>query len=81
MKKVLKFFTPDCGPSKMLTKMLSSITTTIPIEEIDIEQNNDLSTEYKVSQSPTLIVLEDDKEVKRLVGMRSKTELNNWINN
>jgi thioredoxin-like negative regulator of GroEL len=30
---------------------------------------------------PTMVMLHDDAEVKRFTGVKSKEELENWINN
>ena len=81
MKKVLKFSATWCGPCKMLAKTLQTVNTDVEIEEVDINQNEELTAQYRVRGVPTLVMLEDDVEVKRVVGVKSKEELENWINN
>lgn len=81
MKKVLKFSATWCGPCKMLAKTLQSVQTEIEIEEVDIEQNPELTQQYRIRGVPTLVLLQDDVELKRVVGVKSKEELENWINN
>jgi len=81
MKKVLKFSATWCGPCKMLAKTLQTVNTEVEIEEVDINQNEELAAQYKVRGVPTLVMLEDGVEVKRVVGVKSKEELENWINN
>lgn len=81
MKKVLKFKASWCGPCKILSSTLSKITTDVAIEEVDIEQNPTLTQQYKIRGVPTLVMVEDDVELKRVVGVKTKEELETWINN
>jgi len=79
MKKILKFQASWCGPCKMLSKTFSQIQTEIEIEEIDVDVSRDLTTQYKVRGVPTVVLLENDVEVKRFVGVKSKEEIENWL--
>jgi len=80
MKKVLKFSASWCGPCKMLSRNLEEVNTLVPIEEIDIDNNQDLAIEYGVRGVPTMIMLDENIEVKRLVGMQSLKQLEDWLN-
>jgi thioredoxin 1 len=80
MKKVLRFTASWCGPCKMLARNLEDINTNIPIEVIDIDVFQDTAVEYGIRGVPTLVMVEDNIEVKRLVGMQSLKELETWIN-
>ena len=69
--KVLKFEASWCGPCKMLGKAIESVRdqTTAKIEEIDIDQQPERATQYKVRGVPTLIILDDTgNEIKRKSG-------------
>ena len=79
-KKVLKFSASWCQPCKMLSKTIEGMTIETPIEEIDIDDNQELATEYKVRGVPTLVMLDDDKEVKRTTGALSTKQLEEWLN-
>ena len=80
MKKVYKFSASWCGPCKMLAKTLSNIESPLPIEEIDIDKNPELTQQFKVRGVPTLVIVEDDVEVKRKVGVMSGPEFLEWVN-
>ena len=80
MKRVLKFSASWCGPCKMLSKNLEEINTEVPIEEIDIDENQETAMEYGVRGVPTLIMLEGNTEMKRLVGMQPLKQLEAWFN-
>jgi len=81
MKKVLKFSATWCGPCKMLSKTLSTVESPIPIEEVDIDANPTLTQQLRVRGVPTLVIIDDDVEVKRKVGVMSSSEFLEWVNN
>lgn len=80
MKKVLKFSATWCGPCKMLSKTLSTVESPIPIEEVDIDANPTLTQQLRVRGVPTLVIVDDDVEVKRKVGVMSSSEFLEWVN-
>jgi thioredoxin 1 len=63
----------------MLAKTLDEVNTQIPIEVIDIDENQELATHYGIRGVPTLVMLDGDIEVKRIVGMKMKNELSEWL--
>jgi thioredoxin 1 len=79
--KVLKFSATWCGPCKMLARNLEDVNTNIPIENIDIDENQDTAMHYGVRGVPTMIMLDENHtEVKRMVGMQSLKDLEKWFN-
>jgi thioredoxin-like negative regulator of GroEL len=64
----------------MLAKNLESVKTEVPIEVVDIDVHPEVATEFGIRGVPTLVMIEGEKENKRLVGMRSLKELEEWIN-
>jgi thioredoxin 1 len=79
MKKVYKFSASWCGPCKTLTKTLSTIESSAEIEEVDIDLNPDLTRQYNIRGVPTLVLIEDDIELKRKVGVMTGPEFLSWI--
>lgn len=80
MKRVIRFTASWCGPCKMLARNLEDIKTSIPIEVIDIDENTDAAIEFGVRGVPTLVMLDGNTEMKRLVGMQPLKQLEDWIN-
>ena len=81
MKRVIRFTASWCQPCKMLARNLEDITTNIPIENVDIDENQDAAMEYGVRGVPTMIMLdENNTEIKRMVGMQSLKVLEDWFN-
>ena len=79
-KKVFRFTASWCQPCKMLAKMLDETTTDIPIDVIDIDTNDELHKQFGIRGVPTLIMMNEGKEVKRLVGLpQNQKELTMWF--
>lgn len=79
MKKILRFTASWCGPCKMLAKTLEDADLGMPIEVVDIDVHPELAKEFGVRGVPTLIMVEDDKEIKRQVGMVQLSQLQDWV--
>ena len=79
MKRVIRFTASWCQPCKMLAKNLESLNTDIPIEVYDIDEKPEYATEFGIRGVPTLVMLDGNFEVKRMVGVKSLKELNDWL--
>ena len=80
MRKVLKFSASWCGPCKMLSKTIDTIDQGVPIEEVDIDEKSELAIEYGIRGVPTLVMIDENIEVKRISGNLSKQQLESWLN-
>ena len=80
MKKIIRFTASWCNPCKMLAKNLDSIKFEVPIEVVDIDESPEMATQYGIRGVPTLVMLENEKETKRMVGVKPLKELEGWIN-
>lgn len=78
--RILRFTASWCKPCKDLAKNILKSNITLPIEVIDIDLNPELATEYGIRSVPTLIMLDWNKEVKRITGNKSTKELEEWVN-
>jgi len=80
MKKILRFTASWCAPCKALASTLENVKTELPIEVIDIDVHTEIATEYGIRSVPTLVMVEDNAVLKKSVGLKSKQELEAWIN-
>ena len=79
--EVLKFSANWCTPCKVLSATLKDAEG---LKEIDIDQNRELTAQYSVRSVPTLVFLQDGKEVERTVGampLAKYEEIINRLNN
>lgn len=78
MKKILRFTASWCQPCKALAKNLEIADIGLPIEVVDIDVQDALAVEYGIRGVPTLVMLDENIEVKRLVGSKTVNELQEW---
>ena len=76
---LVDFYATWCGPCRMLSPVLEEVTE-IDVIKVDVDEERDLSLQYKINVVPTLILLKDKQEVSRKQGYMDLDELNNWIN-
>ena len=57
---------------------LESANLALPIEVVDIDVHDALAKEYGIRGVPTLVMLDENIEVKRLVGAKTVNELQEW---
>lgn len=82
MKTIKRFTASWCQPCRGLAMMLNSIEISTPIEVIDIDEQSDVAMQYGIRSVPTLIMFENDVEIKRISGnFASSTSLQEWIEN
>ena len=75
-KKVLiDFFATWCGPCKMLGPILEEYKSDVKAIKVDVDEFDELAREYGVMSIPTLVLIENGKEVKRNIGLIHEEEL------
>ena len=52
----------------------------LPIEVIDIDVHDNIAQEYGIRSVPTLVMLDENNEVKRIVGTKTVNQLQEWAN-
>jgi len=82
---LVDFFATWCGPCKMLAPVLSQIAEEykdkVKVGKVNVDEENELAIKYQISSIPTLILFKEGKAVKTLIGLSSKSEIINMINN
>ena len=82
MKKLLVVSAVWCPSCLILNKHLKRLNEDIDIEitKLDYDLDEDIVEEYNVGEKlPVVILLDNDKEVNRLIGEKTYDELLNFI--
>jgi thioredoxin 1 len=76
---VVDFWATWCGPCKMVAPVLDEIAgenaDRLTVAKLDIDANPATARDYQVMSIPTMIVFQDGKPVKQIVGARPKAAL------
>ena len=76
---LVDFYADWCGPCKMMAPIVEELANDLQgkakVGKINVDENQDLAMEYGIMSIPTLMIFKQGKEVKRLLGVRSKSEI------
>lgn len=78
--KILKFFSPTCGPCKVLDRNLQEAG--IQYESIDVtdDANEELITKYGITSVPILLYVGDNREtILKYRGIMTVDDLNKYF--
>lgn len=77
-RAIIDFYANWCGPCRMLEPILEEISDEnedITIYKVNIEENQELAAEFMVTSIPTLVLMNNGKEVTTLIGLRNKEDI------
>lgn len=78
-KKVLiDFYAVWCGPCRIIKPRINEVATENPeikVVEIDVDKCSNLASKYGVYSIPTLVVIENEEEINRVVGAVEKDKI------
>ena len=81
---LVDFYATWCGPCKMMTPVLEELAEElkddVTIAKIDVDEESDLASEYRISSIPTLVLLKNGKPVDSAIGYRPASFLAEMIN-
>ena len=75
---LVDFYADWCGPCRMMAPILEAVAAEkedLLVAKVNVDENAELASRYGVMSIPTLVILEDGEEIKRIVGARPKEAL------
>ena len=76
---LVDFWATWCGPCKMLSPLVDQIATEnaerLNVAKVDVDDNGEVSQQFRVMSIPTLILFKDGKPVKQIVGYQAKDKI------
>jgi thioredoxin-like negative regulator of GroEL len=76
MKQLIYFYSTWCGPCKTLGPIMEKIPN---VTKINVDSGSPLVVQYGVKAIPTVVILENEQEVSRFIGVKSESEILNML--
>ena len=84
MPVLVDFYATWCGPCKMIAPAISKIAEEykekVKVGKVNVDEENELAMKYQIQNIPTLILFKNGEPVNSLIGLNSKSEIENMIN-
>ena len=76
---LVDFYADWCGPCKTIGPLIEELAEeydgVVKIGKIDVDDNQNYSTKYKVMTIPNLVFFKDGEKVDQVIGVVSKAQL------
>ena len=75
---LLDFWASWCGPCQMVSPVIELIgeeNDSIRVGKVNVDEQGELTMQFRVVSIPTLVVMKGGEEVNRIVGAASKSEI------
>ena len=80
---LIDFYATWCMPCKMQSQILTDIKDknidNLSIVKIDVDNNEDLVSDFNIVSVPTLLLYKDGEVAKRYVGIAKEEDIIGWI--
>lgn len=80
---LVDFWAEWCGPCQMLLPTIEELADEVKdakICKVNVDEQPELAERYGVMSIPTLVVIKDGKTVNKVMGVRTKEEIQQMLN-
>ena len=82
---LVDFFATWCGPCKMIAPVIAELAERyegkVKVGKVNVDDENELAMKYQILSIPTLVLFKEGKVVNTKIGLCSKSEIEEMINN
>ncbi len=83
MLTLIDFYADWCAPCQAVKPILKTVMKDfdgkIELKKIDVDKNPADAQKYGILNIPTLVLLKNDKEIDRKVGLVTEDSLKSWV--
>ena len=76
---IVDFWAAWCGPCRTVGPIVEDLATThtgkVTVGKVNVDENQATAAKFGIMSIPTLILFKDGKPVKKIIGVRSKGDL------
>ena len=83
MRHILYFTAEWCNPCKRTRPIAEELDrdNVVKFQFIDADDNGELCRKFEIKAIPTFILIEDNKEIKRMNGAKTREQIEEFIKN
>jgi thioredoxin-like negative regulator of GroEL len=75
MKEILYFSASWCGPCRNFKPIMESVSNSMPVRFINVDENPQLAAQYNVRSVPMLVFLKDGQEADKTIGVLTESQV------
>ena len=80
MKKLYYYSAPWCVPCQSFGPVMDQISSVIPVVKVNVDYEADAAARANVRSVPTVILVENEQEVRRFTGTRNYQQVIDFVN-
>jgi thioredoxin 1 len=80
MKEILYFSAVWCGPCRNFKPIMESVSNSMPVRFINVDENPQLAAQYSVRSVPMLVFLKDGQEADKSIGVLTESQVKDKYN-